>query len=251
MANLLRGIGQTNQPPEVVQTARRRAEVATVSDRAAFARGRAGLVVALLALAGFAALFTLVRTKRSAAADIAITMRLQRRKWPWLGRVMHLASWPGFPPQSRIIPAVIPATIWMLGFRLEALFQILAWGTSGVSFCIKSIMNRERPNQPEIAVAVARIGGSSFPSGHTINYVGVYGFLAYLVHTWVRPVALRRTIVGFLLTMIALVGPSRIYLGHHWATDVSASYLLGTSYLIGLTSLYRRIKARTTGVSDR
>lgn len=249
LANVRRGIGRKGQPAEVVQTARRQAQAATVSDRASLARGRGGLAVALLALAGFAVLFTLVRTKRSAAADVAITMRLQRRKWPWLGRVMHLASWPGFPPQSRIIPAVLPAVIWTLGFRLEALFQLLGWGTSGLSFCIKSIMNRERPNQPEIAVAVARIGGSSFPSGHTINYVGVYGFLAYLVHTWVRPAVLRRTIVGFLLGMIALVGPSRIYLGHHWATDVSASYLLGTTYLIGLTSLYRRVKARATGVS--
>ncbi|MDP9473817.1 MAG: hypothetical protein M3Q71_24685, partial [Chloroflexota bacterium] len=66
----------------MVQTARRQAQAATVSDRASLARGRGGLAVALLALAGFAALFTLVRTKRSAAADVAITMRLQRRKWP-------------------------------------------------------------------------------------------------------------------------------------------------------------------------
>ncbi|MDP9367148.1 MAG: hypothetical protein M3Q03_02550, partial [Chloroflexota bacterium] len=70
MANVLKGIGRKSQPPEVVQTARRQADVATVSEPAALARGRGGLAVALLALAGFAALFTLVRTKRSAAADV-------------------------------------------------------------------------------------------------------------------------------------------------------------------------------------
>jgi membrane-associated phospholipid phosphatase len=45
---------------------------------------------------------------------------------------------------------------------------------------------------------------------------------------------------------VALVGPSRVYQGHHWFSDVSASYLLGLSYLIGLTRLYRTWKARGT-----
>ncbi|MGZ8874624.1 MAG: phosphatase PAP2 family protein [Halobacteriota archaeon] len=40
-----------------------------------------------------------------------------------------------------------------------------------------------------------------------------------------------------LLAMVGLVGPSRIYEGHHWPTDVTASYLLGTAYVIGLTAL--------------
>jgi membrane-associated phospholipid phosphatase len=51
--------------------------------------------------------------------------------------------------------------------------------------------------------------------------------------------------VAGLLAMIALVGPSRIHQGHHWPTDVTASYLLGTSYLLGLIALYRRVKERT------
>jgi membrane-associated phospholipid phosphatase len=45
------------------------------------------------------------------------------------------------------------------------------------------------------------------------------------------------------------VGPSRVYAGHHWPTDVTASYLLGTTYLVGLAGLYRSIKARRAGVS--
>ena len=47
-----------------------------------------------------------------------------------------------------------------------------------------------------------------------------------------------------LLGMVGLVGPSRIYQGHHWPTDVAASYLLGTTYLIALMALYRRAKGR-------
>jgi undecaprenyl-diphosphatase len=47
--------------------------------------------------------------------------------------------------------------------------------------------------------------------------------------------------LGFL---IAAVGPSRVYLGHHWPTDVAASYLLGVSYLAGLVLTYRRLRSR-------
>ena len=158
---------------------------------------------------------------------------------------MHIVSWPGFPPQSRLIPPTIAGVLFAFGYRLEALFQLLAWGSGGISFTFKRIMRRSRPGSdyPEIRVAVARIGGSSFPSGHVLNYVGIYGFLAYLAHTWIHPVAIRRTAVALLGGLLALVGPSRVYLGHHWFTDVTASYLLGFSWLIALTSAYRRAKS--------
>ena len=50
--------------------------------------------------------------------------------------------------------------------------------------------------------------------------------------------------IAFVALKIALVGPSRIYLGHHWFTDVLASYLLGSSYVVVLSSLYRRALGR-------
>ena len=215
-------------------------------ERLAIARGRQGLLIASMAMGIFAVLFVIVRKKRSAATDAAITLRLQRRNHPYFDRLMHLVSWPGFPPQSRVLPPSIAAGLWLLGLRLEALFQLMAWGTGIVSFTFKRIMQRQRPgpDHPAIRVVVANIGGSSFPSGHVINYMGVYGFLAYLAHTWIRPTVVRRFIVGFLLSLLSLVGMSRVYLGHHWFTDVVASYLLGTTWLVGLTGLYRRIKIR-------
>jgi len=220
---------------EAVRATRERADLATVPPPVVLARGRTAWSVALVALCGFAVLFALVRAKRSAAADLAITMRFQRRRQPWLARTMAIVSWPGFPPQSRFLPPLYQGSLWLLGFRTEAVFQLLAWGASGLSFSVKRLMRRPRPDHPEIRVAVARIGGTSFPSGHVLNYMGTYGFLAYLAHVQLKAGALRRGIVGGLLALIALVGPSRIYLGHHWFTDVLASYLLGTCYLLGLT----------------
>jgi len=224
-------------------------DAAAVAERAATRataqRERRALVAIAAALALFAVLFGVVRTKRSATADAALTLRLQRRREPWFDRLMRLVSWPGFPPQSRIIPPAIGALVLVLGHPIEAAFQMLAWGTGGLSFTFKRIMRRPRPSadhHPQIRVAVARIGGSSFPSGHVLNYLGVYGFFGFLIQTWVKPAALRRSLMALVVSMLALVGPSRVYLGHHWATDVSASYLLGTSYLIGLIGVYRRVR---------
>jgi membrane-associated phospholipid phosphatase len=50
-----------------------------------------------------------------------------------------------------------------------------------------------------------------------------------------------------LLAMVGLVSPSRFYEGHHWPTDLAVSHLLGTTYVIGLTALYRRVRARDRG----
>jgi undecaprenyl-diphosphatase len=235
---------------ESAGAARERVERATVPAPVAREREQGWFVVAGLALASFALLFGIVRTNRSAATDVAITLRLQRQKHPLFNRLMQFVSWFGFPPQSRLIPPALAATIVLLGHPLEGLFQLLAWGTGGISYTVKRIMRRQRPSHPEIAVAVARIGGSSFPSGHVINYLGVYGFLAFLIDTWVRPAAVRRLLVAFLTGLIALVGPSRVYLGHHWFTDTLASYLLGTAYLIGLTAVYRRARDRLYPVSE-
>jgi undecaprenyl-diphosphatase len=156
---------------------------------------------------------------------------------------MAIASWPGFPPQSRLIQPLIITGLWFYRFRVEAVSQLVAWGTAALSTAVKALMRRPRPVAgTDLRVVAAPLGGSSFPSGHVITYMGTYGFLAYLAHTLLRPPALRRSVVGGLVGLIVLVGPSRIQQGHHWPTDVTASYLLGTSYLIVLIALYRRAK---------
>jgi undecaprenyl-diphosphatase len=232
-----------DQPARVRAAAERKAHQETLPEPVAHERGRAATGVALAGLAGFAGIFALVRARRSEAIDLALMLKLQRRTHPLVERVMASASWPGFPPQSRVIPPTLIGGLWLTGFRTEALFQALGWATALVSTVLKAMMRRPRPVAGEdLRVVAAPLGGSSFPSGHVITYVGTYGFLAYLVHTRLRARAGRRPIVAALLALIGLVGPSRIHQGHHWPTDVSASYLLGTSYLIALIGLYRRVK---------
>jgi membrane-associated phospholipid phosphatase len=215
----------------------------TVPTPVAVRRGRGATAVMLGSLAGFGVLFWLVRTKRSEAFDLAMTLRFQRRHRPWLDRLMTVASWPGFPPQSRVIPPTIIGLLLLARLRTEAAFFVLAWASATVSTALKAISGRTRPTAgPDLRVVVAPLGGSSFPSGHVLTFVGTYGFSAYLAATLIRSDALRTVAAGSLLGLVVLVGPSRIYQGHHWATDVTASYLVGTAYLIAVVTVYRRVK---------
>lgn len=185
-----------------------------------------------------------VRRGRTAALDLKITTAIQRRKHPFFRRVMLLASWAGFPPQSRLLPPAL-ATFWLvIGRPREAIFQLAGWGTSGISGTLKFLMRRPRPHIDNCIVIPARIGGTSFPSGHVINYTGIYGTFAMLAASRIRHPSLRRVALGAVAAKLALVGPSRIYMGHHWFTDVLTSYLLGSSYVIVLSSIYRRVAGR-------
>ena len=190
-------------------------------------------------LVGFGGLLAIVRANRTAAFDLAVTLRVQAAQSPALSRALAGVSWLGYPPQSRIVPPLVTLAWLRSGGRVDAACQLAGWGTAALSTLVKAAIRRPRPLPPQIRVVVAPLGGTSFPSGHVLTYVGFYGFLAYLLALH-NGGAMRLAALAP-LSLVALVGPSRIQQGHHWPTDVLASYLLGTAYLLGLVELHRRL----------
>jgi membrane-associated phospholipid phosphatase len=224
---------------------RRRTVVAgTRSGMARPHRSRFPRVAIAAALGAFGSLFAIVKANRSAAFDLAFTLKLQGLRSPVLHRVMRAASWPGFPPQSRLIPPLVVGGWLIAGRPAEAAAQLAGWGTAAASTGVKAMVRRPRPLPPAVRVVVAPLGGSSFPSGHVLTYVGFYGTLAYLLARTVGSPPVRAAAVAGPLALVALVGPSRIEEGHHWATDVLASYLLGLAYVLALVQLYERAVTR-------
>jgi membrane-associated phospholipid phosphatase len=219
--------------------------------RVAIARGHNAIVLFAVALSWFAVVLAYVKFNRGQQLDLRVTRSMQRMRGGPLPAILRAVSWPGFPPQSRIIP-VLMSLIWLaLGFPIEAAFQFLAWGAGFLSMSIKSVLRRPRPTADQVRVSPAHLGDTSFPSGHVLIYTSVYGFLAFLISTLVRSNTWRRVGIWLLTSLVALVGPSRIYLGHHWFTDVVASYLLGTSMLLANAAIYRRVKTRWLNLRRR
>src|SRR4051794_39180400 len=178
----------------------------TVAAPVVVARAREAEVVAASALAGFIVLFGLVRAGRTQAVDLAISLRVQGRSHPTVAALMAAASWPGFPPQSRVIPPVLILGLLAARLRLEAATLLAGWGAAAVSTAVKAGVGRQRPDVASgLRVVTAPLGGSSFPSGHVLTFVGVYGTSAYLANSVIRPTVARRAVVGGLLGLVGLV----------------------------------------------
>ncbi len=217
-----------------------RARKATVSPAEAKSRGRGFLAIALVALTAFVSLLVAVRRNPRMERDVAVTLGMQRLNHPALSQLLNAISWPGFRPQSLLLPGTATAGVWMLGFRREARYMVFAWLASLLSFSTKMLVQRPRPGGDGIMVTEAKLRDSSFPSGHVLHYVCFWGFFAYLCFTEIRGRWSRWLPTEGITSFIGLVGPSRIYLGHHWLTDVLASYSLGTALLSTLIGLHRR-----------
>jgi undecaprenyl-diphosphatase len=178
--------------------------------------------------------------------DVAITKEFQENKSPWLQSFMVAVSFLG--NQTILFTLLILLTalaFWLVRLRLEALIIItLSVVSSVVNFLVKLIVSRPRPTTHLVDV-FQNATGQSFPSGHVMSYVAFWGLLFSLGLILFN----RRRWWHYLLLIIPalfviLVGPSRIYLGDHWASDVLGGYLFG-GLLLGITlMIYLRLKAR-------
>jgi undecaprenyl-diphosphatase len=77
---------------------------------------------------------------------------------------------------------------------------------------------------------VIDVGQYSFPSGHAMISMVVYGAIGYLL---VKQLGKWRiAIASGTLLLITSIGLSRLYLGVHWPTDVVAGYAAGIVWLM-------------------
>lgn len=204
---------------------------------------RASRIRLLYLAGGVAALGISIAASRThlLPGDLRLTRTLQRTRSPLADRFWSTVAWAGFPKQS--IPLVAAGTLglWLARFRLEALFLLLASCVNLVNFVVKRVVRRQRPTEGVVHVS-RLIREPSFPSGHVMHYVATLGFVAAAALANLRSSRLRRVLVGACSALIVLVGPSRVYLGAHWPSDVAAGYVFGGLYLGGVLELYSYAK---------
>lgn len=101
----------------------------------------------------------------------------------------------------------------------------------------KDLVGRARP---PLADAIPPFEHSpSFPSGHTLNATVIAGILCYLLLHRFRTRGMRTFWVIVLAIYALTMGLSRVYLGHHWLTDVVAGWLLGLAWVAVVIALHR------------
>jgi undecaprenyl-diphosphatase len=226
----------------VVEEAQRIAAKTSVSGRRAVSRGTILLIFYLWLLSG-AAIFTFIaRFTDLFPGDRSIARTLQKQHNPLFRAMMEFVSMFGYVRVSTPITIGVAGIFWALRFRLEAIFVLLTSTSSILSKVVKYLIRRPRPTSEQVRV-VHIIKEPSFPSGHVMHYINFFGLLIYLLATNWPSGRIRNSLIAFCSFMIGLVGPSRVYLGAHWPSDVSVGYVYGGLWFAGLMSLYLRIKA--------
>ena len=226
----------------VVTEAQRIAAETSVSGRRAVSRGTIFLAFYIWLLAGAIMISFIARYTEFFPGDKTITRRLQKQQSPLLRRFMIGISEIGFPKLNFPLTIGTAGIFWALRFRLEAIFILLTSSSTILNQLVKRLIKRPRPTE-ELVTVVRVINEPSFPSGHVMHYINFFGLLNYLLLTNWRSGRLRNILIAVCTSLIILIGPSRVYLGAHWPSDVMAGYLYGGLWFAGLMTIYLRIKA--------
>ncbi|MDM9380078.1 phosphatase PAP2 family protein [Chlorogloeopsis sp. ULAP01] len=160
--------------------------------------------------------------------DAVILLAIQRLHTPFLDTIMLGITSVGNPPVLLLIclGLAIGPLFYKRGIEATSL-GIAAVGALGLNYWLKILFARARP---ALWDWIIHVGHHSFPSGHAMGSMVIYGFLAYVLAKqfpqW------RRQIFASMTGLIIAIGFSRLYLGVHWPTDVAAGYAAGLVWLI-------------------
>jgi len=196
----------------------------------------------------FALLATFVHFHPVLGVDVTITREFQENQNPWLSGLMTAVSYIGYQLWLSIGLVVLAALIfWVVDLRLEAITIAIVYSFSGIlDAVIKIFVGRPRPNASLVEV-FRTVSGQSFPSGHVMSYVAFWGVLftfGVILFDGLRWWRIALLVVSAFFVVI--IGPSRIYLGAHWATDVLGAYLIEVA-LIGI-ALFIYLQLSKNGV---
>lgn len=165
-----------------------------------------------------------VKTEKIASFDQSIyhfIMQFQSDRFTFFFRQMtHMGEAP--------VLIALFLILLILRYQLGIRCILFTAGNSILNQILKQIFVRSRPEIMQLIV----IDGYSFPSGHSMAAMCVYGYLIYTVyHSSIQKDV--KILMCILLSMIiVLVGISRIYLGVHYASDVLGGFLISIIYLL-------------------
>ncbi len=205
-------------------------------------RGLSILATLLVITSGlFILLLGLVPNGTHQGIDMTVLQALQSLRTPWADQLMVYFT------RLADIGVIYPLSIGLLIFLLTTGHRRTAgYWLAAVLFCLiaspllKFGLHIARPE-----IVIHSPYSFSFPSGHTLWAMVLYGFLSVLI---ARPLSdrwrwLPYTMAGLLILSVAL---SRLYLGVHWFSDVAGSITLGLAWVSLLGLAYHRHAAKAT-----
>jgi undecaprenyl-diphosphatase len=196
-----------------------------------------------LALAAFVVLASFAAAFDYFPGDRGLTDAIQKgdaRAWrdalDWASR---LSEWPAMV----IVGFAGATTLWLLAHRSEAVWLLATLALTQLNGAVKLAVDRPRPS-PEFVDVRELAAGLSFPSGHTVTAVLLYGFLFYAARQALHDRRLRYPVQALCVIIGGLTGLQRVEAGVHWPSDVMGGALFAALILALLIWSHRRSRAR-------
>jgi membrane-associated phospholipid phosphatase len=115
------------------------------------------------------------------------------------------------------------------GGRDAVLLGVALVGAQLLTWILKASFERPRPSFED---PVATASWFSFPSGHALSSIALYGALAFVIADRLPSRKARAAGLGVLALLVGAIGFSRLYLGVHYLSDVLAGYCAGLAWLL-------------------
>jgi undecaprenyl-diphosphatase len=146
------------------------------------------------------------------------------------------------------IVAVVAATLFVRKEPASAIFVVVTAGAGALlNLGLKMIFARMRP---DLASALVVMRSYSFPSGHAMSSFITFGALAYLALRQPWPWAAKSAGLAIALTIVVLVGLSRVYLGVHLASDIAGGWSAGAVWLASAVVAFEMLPRLRHGRGD-
>ncbi|MGB5969134.1 MAG: phosphatase PAP2 family protein [Spirulinaceae cyanobacterium] len=185
--------------------------------------GTAGLFICLAIIYILAKLSEDILEQEAFSFDKTILLWIHQFANPTLDTLMVNITRLGNPNIVVCIALLVLAILWWQHYRQEAkIFFLNCLGGVILSYGLKLAFSRTRPQLWKLLISETSY---SYPSGHALGSIVIYGFLSYLLATHYPKYAKIFYFVAAIL--ILAIGLSRLYLGVHWPTDVIAGYGVG------------------------
>ncbi|WP_307857037.1 phosphatase PAP2 family protein [Pseudarthrobacter albicanus] len=199
-----------------------------------------GVVVVILALLGAEVYDNVVDDVGLASLDKPTLAFAEQLRSPALDSAVTAFTNIGGGIGMPILATILTAWLTFVTRSWRAL--ILVGGAAAFSVTAttlgKKLVGRTRPDHADAVPPYET--SPSFPSGHTLNTTVVIGVVVYLACLQVKRTIARVGLITAGVIFIVAMGLSRVFLGHHWMTDVIVGWLLGLAW-VGIVILAHRL----------
>jgi undecaprenyl-diphosphatase len=196
------------------------------------------VVVALTAVAG-QTYDAVTESEGIAALDRPVLDQAIAWRSPGLDHALTLYTDVGGPvgmPVLATLVTLLLVVLWRSRTPL-LLMVIAALGSLAMTVTGKAVIGRSRP--PFTDAVPPYETSPSFPSGHTLNATVLTGVIVYLLLRRVESARARAATVLVGAVCVVTTGLSRVFLGHHWLTDVVAGWALGLAWVATVVTAHR------------